>query len=192
MVEFPSAVDSYFILNRGPQVGNITSAVDMVLGRDGVGQLADSITESGLAFYNVQMVPLVEPGDTDGDAIDDGYELQHSNVLNPLDPTDASLDSDDDGVSNLREYERGTEPGNPASVNITLYVDSLLGLDSLNGLTPTPGASPVGPKQTIQGGIQEAFDGDVLEVAEGSYSDTLLSPGSKSIILRPKGAVTFR
>src|SRR5437867_3240637 len=81
---FPSATNSYFILNRGPQVTTITSAVAMVLGQAGGGLLNDPATLSGAAFFNVQKVPLTQPHDTDGDGIDDVYELQHSSFLNPL------------------------------------------------------------------------------------------------------------
>ena len=46
--------------------------------------------------------------DTDGDGLPDGWEVAHG--LNPLDPTDAALDSDYDGLSNLEEYRLGTDP----------------------------------------------------------------------------------
>ncbi|MBM3847101.1 MAG: hypothetical protein FJ405_12560 [Verrucomicrobia bacterium] len=36
--------------------------------------------------------------------------------LNKLDPSDASLDGDNDGHDNLEEFRAGTDPGNPASV----------------------------------------------------------------------------
>ena len=51
--------------------------------------------------------------DTDGDGLQDGYELAYG--LNPNDPADAARDSDGDGVSNLQEYLAGTDPRNAAS-----------------------------------------------------------------------------
>ncbi len=46
-------------------------------------------------------------GDSDGDGIPDDIELEEG--LNPNDPSDAALDADDDGVSNLDEYLNETE-----------------------------------------------------------------------------------
>ena len=45
--------------------------------------------------------------DDDGDGIPDSVEV--ANELDPLDADDAAGDIDDDGVSNLEEYENGTE-----------------------------------------------------------------------------------
>jgi len=46
--------------------------------------------------------------DSDEDEIDDAYEVD--NGLNALDPSDAALDLDGDGSSNLDEYLNGTDP----------------------------------------------------------------------------------
>lgn len=191
-IGFPSTNTSYFILNRGPQVGNTTSAVDMVLGQAGGGQLTNSATGSGAAFFNVQMVLLTQPHDTDGDGIDDVYELQRPSFLNPLYPPDAALDFDSDTVSNLREYQRGTDPTNAASVNIILYANSGLGSDSYDGLTPAVGSPPHGPKLTIQGGISAGVSGDNVFLDGQTFHDTLLDAGAKSITLSPQGAVTIQ
>jgi len=48
--------------------------------------------------------------DTDGDGMDDGWEVTYS--LNPL-ADDASSDPDGDGLTNLEEYLLGTDPTNP-------------------------------------------------------------------------------
>jgi photosystem II stability/assembly factor-like uncharacterized protein len=51
--------------------------------------------------------------DTDGDGMPDGWEVQYN--LNPLDKTDANKDYDGvegDGLTNLQEYQRGTNPRN--------------------------------------------------------------------------------
>ena len=46
--------------------------------------------------------------DTDGDGMPDWWELWHN--LNSNDPSDAALDSDNDGITNLNEYIAGTDP----------------------------------------------------------------------------------
>src|SRR5205814_10181328 len=77
------------------------------------------------AVYLGRKVPIAQPLDTDGDGIDDVYELQHSSVLNPLDPSDAARDSDGDGLSNLEEFKRGTDPTTPnANTPLTTIASS--------------------------------------------------------------------
>ncbi|MDD5223978.1 MAG: hypothetical protein PHE84_08295 [bacterium] len=49
--------------------------------------------------------------DTDGDGMPDYWEIQYG--LNPSNPNDASLDLDNDGYTNLEEYQGGTDPTVP-------------------------------------------------------------------------------
>jgi hypothetical protein len=42
--------------------------------------------------------------------IPDTWEVE--NGLNPLDTTDATLDNDSDGLTNIQEYQMGTDPNN--------------------------------------------------------------------------------
>ncbi|MDX1507019.1 MAG: S8 family serine peptidase [Woeseiaceae bacterium] len=51
--------------------------------------------------------------DTDSDGMDDLFEVQ--NGLNPNSATDAALDPDNDGLSNVEEYQVGTNIGSPDS-----------------------------------------------------------------------------
>jgi len=52
--------------------------------------------------------------DSDSDLIPDDYEV--ANQLDPSDPNDAALDNDNDGDSNLDEYQKGSDPNDPLSV----------------------------------------------------------------------------
>ena len=51
--------------------------------------------------------------DTDDDGMADGWEM--INGLNPLNPADAALDMDGDGLSNTLEYQTGADPKSPDS-----------------------------------------------------------------------------
>jgi hypothetical protein len=49
-----------------------------------------------------------DKNDTDNDGMPDLWEQRYG--FNPYDPSDASLDADQDGVINLEEYKEGTDP----------------------------------------------------------------------------------
>jgi hypothetical protein len=51
--------------------------------------------------------------DSDKDGMPDGFEAKNS--LKPVDPTDKDLDSDQDGWTNLQEYQQGTNPNDAGS-----------------------------------------------------------------------------
>jgi hypothetical protein len=59
------------------------------------------------------LVPLTVLADGDGDGMPDTWETQHG--FSNTDPLDAALDADDDGATNLAEYEAGTDPRDPTS-----------------------------------------------------------------------------
>jgi hypothetical protein len=46
--------------------------------------------------------------DTDSDGMPDAWEVLYG--FNPYDPTDASLDEDNDGIMNVKEYQQRTNP----------------------------------------------------------------------------------
>ncbi len=78
--------------------------------------------------YRIDHMLLDQPGDVDGDGIDDLYELAFA-FLDPFDADDADLDFDDDGRSNRREYIDGTDPTVPDVVNRprVAFVDQIVG-----------------------------------------------------------------
>lgn len=48
--------------------------------------------------------------DTDNDGLPTWYERQYPSILNPNNAADAALDGDNDGLSNLEEFQTGTPP----------------------------------------------------------------------------------
>ncbi|MEJ2272324.1 MAG: PKD domain-containing protein, partial [Candidatus Bathyarchaeota archaeon] len=59
--------------------------------------------------------------DDDDDGMPDTWELNYG--LNPLDPSDASLDSDSDTIINLLEYQQNS---NPNSYDFTIYTLAII------------------------------------------------------------------
>ena len=103
--------DFYYILRRGSRVEQIQFPADVAMGLPGGGLLRDAAVPGGTAFYRVQRVPVAEPLDTDGDGIDDVYELQHRPSLNPLNAADAVLvDPNGGGLTYFQEYQRDRQP----------------------------------------------------------------------------------
>jgi hypothetical protein len=101
----------YYVLYRGDQVTALIFARDIAFGQAGTLEFNDRTEGKPTGFFRVQRVPVSSPVDTDRDGIDDVYELRHAGILHPINPTDAAQDPDRDGVSNLDEYKRGTDPG---------------------------------------------------------------------------------
>jgi hypothetical protein len=67
-----------------------------------------ALNEGVLAIAQVQ---VVLSGSTVGDGIPDDWKVAHG--LDPNDPYVAMEDPDNDGLTNLEEYQNGTDPNNP-------------------------------------------------------------------------------
>jgi hypothetical protein len=72
------------------------------------GTVVLSASKDGVLSTLLMMVSTGTAGDSDGDEIPDDYET--ANGLNPNDPFDADLDPDGDGLTNLQEFQTGTDP----------------------------------------------------------------------------------
>ena len=105
----------YYILYRG----DVPVAVAFT--EPGPSELVDPSPPAGAdaSDYTVDNRPIDQPRDLDSDGIDDVYEMLRDNFLNPLDPSDAALDFDGDGRSNLIEYNQGTDPAVPDDPPVT-------------------------------------------------------------------------
>ncbi|HBA85189.1 MAG TPA: hypothetical protein DCZ95_13960 [Verrucomicrobia bacterium] len=141
------------------------------------------IYNNGLSSQQVS--GLYEWGaDSDGDGLGNLYEYQ-------LGTNPTNSDTDGDGVSDGLESMRNTNPFDPLSLNITLFTDSLVGLNIYDGYSPSM-ANGHGPKLNIQSGIMSSISGDVVQSAEGIYTESFFDPESKSLQLLPIGHVEIQ
>ena len=69
----------------------------------------DDGLSDGEEVNSTNTLPLDD--DTDNDGITDGYEADRA-FLDPNNPNDAALDQDSDALSNLQEFQVGTDPDN--------------------------------------------------------------------------------
>ena len=72
------------------------------------GQFPDQPDGGPVNRYGAGTFKFTSTGDSDGDGMSDVWE--ESFGLNKNDPSDAGLDPDNDGLTNLEEHERGTAP----------------------------------------------------------------------------------
>jgi Bacterial TSP3 repeat len=95
--------------------------------------------EDPTALASQTQVHIAVLADTDCDGMSDAFEEKYH--LNPLSGEDASLDNDQDGLTNLQEYGFGTDPTNP-DTDGDGYLDGTEIAQGTNPLVP-PNLPPV-------------------------------------------------
>lgn len=122
-IRHSAPADHYFILLSGADAARIVTPIGFQLPGPSAGVMEAGLVGSGARFFRVRAVPTTEPLDTDGDSLNDLFELQSAPWLNPLDAQDAALDPDEDGLTNYEEYLRGSDPGTPNEL-VSTYTSS--------------------------------------------------------------------
>ena len=94
----------YYVLHRSTDLQTFLPVTALHGGRLIRQTIKDELPPPNGAFYRVQSVPFSDPLDTDGDGMDDRYELWHSHRLDMLNAIDASVDPEGDGRTHLDDY----------------------------------------------------------------------------------------
>ena len=102
-LSFRASLDHYYILERCESLADPMRPTRLVLPILETNTLTDSLAGTS-AFYRLRTVPLSDPLDTDGDGLDDAYELRRGPVLNPLAPGDASQPTSNRPLTPWQEY----------------------------------------------------------------------------------------
>lgn len=112
IIPYSSGPDFYFVLFQTNDVAHTETPIALQMGVVGNGTFVVNNPPAGTTIEDFRLlaVPLARPVDVDGDGIDDLYEYNRPTILNALVSSDATLDSDDDGFTNLAEYQNGTDP----------------------------------------------------------------------------------
>jgi Bacterial TSP3 repeat len=112
--------------------------------------------------------------DSDCDGMPDAWELAHR--LNPFDPSDAWLDPDHDGLTNLQEYAYGTDPWNADTDGDGIP----------DGAEVLAGTNPLDPRDGV---ASMMASGPAAEVRPGEIhlSATVMGPGACTLSWKQVG-----
>jgi hypothetical protein len=139
-LHFPGDTNSYFVLYRGDAITNVITPIVLKFGADADGALTDIEPfnrQNPARFFRVRKVLLTTPADVDGDGIDDLYEFTRSAILDPLDTADGEEDPDADDLTNVEEYNFGSDPS-AADLDGDGWID---GIEKGDGTDPNNPAS---------------------------------------------------
>ncbi len=151
LLQFRAEADSYYMLQRSDDLAGAWSAIDSSLGGAGSQTLEDDWADGARAFYAVERIPLGDPFDTDGDGIDDVYELRHGAALDPLEPGDAARVSAATGNSHLEDYLAAADGSNRFVYNYQLG----RGIHDITGLAAGGGMMGYAEGEQVSTGIHD-------------------------------------
>lgn len=101
IVEYADDPGSYYLLQYSEDMIH-WGPIDMSLAEQSTLELVPNVKKG---FFRALPYSENAPLDSDGDGIDDVYELNHRELLNPLDPTDGSkLSPNGGGLTNYQVY----------------------------------------------------------------------------------------
>lgn len=114
--------------------------------------------------------------DTDADGMSDDWETRYT--LNTLNASDANSDADQDGYSNLEEFQAKTDPRNDYSLTApVVFVNPSTGSDWHPGPTPPAGTVSTSqqgsrsyPFKSIRRAILACANGRRIVLMDGTYS----------------------
>jgi hypothetical protein len=98
------------VLDKDDNCPNASNTNQADFDRDGFGDACDADDDNDGVPDSSDEFPLdaAESADTDDDGMGDNFEVRFG--LNLNDPADALIDNDSDGLSNLDEFQQGTNP----------------------------------------------------------------------------------
>ncbi len=105
--------NSFTKSGQGGSISWRDSYLEYTFMEDGLYQISVNNHGRGRGIYNYLLHVSLTLHDSDGDGIGDAWEQQYG--LDPNNPADAQLDTDSDGLVNLREFQYITSPIDPDS-----------------------------------------------------------------------------
>jgi hypothetical protein len=178
----PPDTNAYYRLLGDEQTTNIQTVIALSLTNTLVAPQAP--TNAAQFFYRAQRIALAAPHDSDGDGIDDLWELAHG--LDPLDPGDATQIAPGDTRTWLEIYndERAVTfdyqypPGQPTHANL-LAQDPVSKAVYAEGYAVSGGTNHALILKSTDGGINWSTNPPLQDYAPGSFTGlTVDSSGS--------------
>jgi hypothetical protein len=162
----------YYRLLGGEQTTNVQTVISLSLSNNLVAPQAPA--NAAQFFYRAQRVDLAAPHDSDGDGIDDLWEIEHG--LDPLDPSDAAQLAPGDTRTSLEAYtdQRAATfdyqyPTGQGTFCEALAQDPVTGVVYSAGFTTSDdGVNRVLALKSTDGGITWGTDPPLLDYTVGT------------------------